>query len=74
MGLQEEAILTALKEMGVDPKAIRHGRRNDKGPKSNIKEKLEASRKDLFGATTAFKHAWDNLREKGLIRTACDER
>lgn len=62
---QEQAILDAIKEIGVDPTALPPQAPGKSGVKSVVRDRLIKS--PLFSSPSAFKNAWDRLRAKKII-------
>lgn len=60
---QEEAILDAIKELGVDPTAFPPNRSGKSGVKAAVKLRLDKT--PLFEKPTAFKNAWERLPSTG---------
>jgi small-conductance mechanosensitive channel len=62
---QEDAILDAIKELGFDPTAFPPKAPGKRGVKSEVRDRLADL--PLFENRSAFKNAWDRLRESNSI-------
>lgn len=66
---QEQAILDAIKELGVDPTALPPKAPGKSGVKAAVK--LRLGKTPLFSSPSAFKNAWDRLRgNKDIVDAA----
>lgn len=65
MRYQEQAILDAIKELGFDPTAFPPKAPGKRGVKSVVRTRLVKS--PLFESPSAFKNAWDRLRDTDRI-------
>lgn len=62
---QEDAILAEIWRRGVDPKAMPMYQHDKAGIKSDVQSTL--AKNSLFKSSTAFKRAWERLRQKKLV-------
>lgn len=62
---QEDAILDAIKELGFDPTAFPPKAPGKRGVKSEVRDRLADL--TLFENRSAFKNAWDRLRDSNSI-------
>ncbi len=62
---QEDAILAAIKELGFDPTAFPPKAPGKRGVKSEVRDRLADL--TLFENRSAFKNAWDRLRDSNSI-------
>jgi hypothetical protein len=65
---QQDSILDEIRRQGFEPQALPGYSFGKRGVKSAIRRELKDS--PLFKAKTAFKNAWDRLRDDDLIRYA----
>ncbi len=66
MRLQEDAILSIIRQMGYVPSELPKQKLGVSGIKKRVKEAL--GNEELWQARTAFEHAWERLRDEGAIR------